>query len=95
MKVNITKKANKKINLLNSKFGKKIKQRLYEFDAAETLDDMRLPAIGLHQLTGNRKGTWVVKLNKNYRLTFITVPEDFKKYCEVKEITVINCEDYH
>jgi proteic killer suppression protein len=27
--------------------------------------DMNLPGLGLHELTGNRKGTWAVKVSGN------------------------------
>ena len=39
-------------------------------DAATTLEDMGLPHFGLHELKGERAGTWAVRVNKNWRLTF-------------------------
>ncbi|MDZ7762042.1 MAG: type II toxin-antitoxin system RelE/ParE family toxin [Desulfovermiculus sp.] len=38
-------------------------------ETAETLEDMDLPGLGLHQLKGNRKGTWEVKVSGNWRIT--------------------------
>jgi proteic killer suppression protein len=31
---------------------------------------MDLPGLDLHPLKGSRKGTWAVKVNKNWRMTF-------------------------
>jgi proteic killer suppression protein len=33
------------------------------------LEDIALPHFGLHELKGDRAGTWAVKVNKNRRLT--------------------------
>lgn len=32
--------------------------------------DMNLPGLMLHPLTGNRKGTWAVRVSANWRVTF-------------------------
>ncbi|MCA1795065.1 MAG: type II toxin-antitoxin system RelE/ParE family toxin [Desulfobacteraceae bacterium] len=32
-------------------------------ETAETLEDMDLPGLDLHQLKGKRKGTWAVKIS--------------------------------
>ncbi len=48
--------------------------------------DMALPGLNLHELTGARKGTWVVKVSGNWRVTFRFQGED---------ITEVNYEDYH
>jgi proteic killer suppression protein len=32
--------------------------------------DMALPGLELHELKGNRKGTWAVKVSGNWRITF-------------------------
>ncbi|MDZ7762043.1 MAG: type II toxin-antitoxin system RelE/ParE family toxin [Desulfovermiculus sp.] len=39
-------------------------------ETAETLEDMDLPGLGLHQFKGNRKGTWAVKVCGNWRITY-------------------------
>jgi proteic killer suppression protein len=31
---------------------------------------MNLPGLGLHELSGDRKGTWSVKVSGNWRVTF-------------------------
>lgn len=51
-------------------FEKKIKVRLEVIDAAEAISDIRLPGYDLHELLGDRKGTWSVKVSENWRITF-------------------------
>lgn len=41
-----------------------------------------------HRLTGNRKGTWSLKVSPNWRLTF-------RVDRETNEIVDLNFEDYH
>ena len=36
-------------------------------------EDMNLPGLSLHQLKGNRKSTWAVKVSGNWRVTFVFV----------------------
>ena len=48
--------------------------------------DMDLPGLRLHRLTGSRKGTWSVKVNGNWRITFEFRGED---------VFVVDYEDYH
>ena len=48
--------------------------------------DMRLPQWDLHQLAGDRKGQWAVKVNKNYRITFRFIDG------RVEEVDLV---DYH
>lgn len=54
--------------------------------AATTPKDMALPGLRLHELVGNRSGTWSVTVSGNWRVTFIFVGEDAE---------IINYEDYH
>lgn len=54
--------------------------------AATTAKDMDLPGLRLHELVGNRSGTWSVSVSANWRVTFIFVGEDAE---------VVNYEDYH
>jgi proteic killer suppression protein len=48
--------------------------------------DMALPGLNLHELRGDRKGTWSVKVSGNWRVTFSFMGED---------ATEVNYEDYH
>lgn len=49
-------------------------------------EDMSLPGLMLHPLTGNRKGTWAVRVSGNWRLTF--------SFIEGHAVNV-DYEDYH
>ena len=48
--------------------------------------DMALPGLDLHQLRGNRAGTWAVKVSGNWRVTFTFVDKD---------ADAVDYEDYH
>jgi len=48
--------------------------------------DMNLPGLELHQLKGDRKGTWAVKVSGNWRITFTFVGKD---------ADAVEHEDYH
>lgn len=54
--------------------------------AAAAPRDMDLPGLRLHELTGNRVGTWSVTVSGNWRVTFIFKGADAE---------VVNYEDYH
>lgn len=54
--------------------------------ASITPQDMNLPGLQLHNLTGNRKRIWSVKVNGNWRVTFEFRGED---------AYIVNYEDYH
>lgn len=49
---------------------KRIGGRLEAIDTALEIGDIRLPGYELHELKGNRKGTWSVKITGNWRITF-------------------------
>jgi toxin HigB-1 len=48
----------------------KICKRLESIDSASEIEDLRLPGYDLHELKGNRKGTWAIKISGNWRITF-------------------------
>ena len=64
----------------------RIRERLDVIDAAGTLEDIALPHFGLHELKGVRAGTWALKVNKNWRITFGFAHGDASD---------VNFEDYH
>jgi len=64
----------------------RLRDRLDVIDAAGSLEDIALPHFGLHALKGERAGTWAVKVNKNWRLTFRFAGG---------EASDVNFEDYH
>ena len=47
---------------------------------------MHLPGLQLHELKGNRRGTWAVSVSGNWRVTFVFVGQD---------VDGVNYEDYH
>ena len=55
-------------------------------ETAETLEDMSLPGLGLHQLKGSRQETWAVNVSGNWRITFKIQNGD---------VFDVNYEDYH
>lgn len=59
---------------------------LARLNVSTSPQDMALPGLQLHELRGNRRGTWVVKVSGNWRLTFA--------FHDVDAIDV-DYEDYH
>ena len=55
---------------VDTKHVMRIRKILALLETAESLEDMDLPGLELHQLRGNRKGTWAVKVIGNWRITF-------------------------
>jgi proteic killer suppression protein len=53
---------------------------------AESIEDMSLPGLNLHELKGARKGTRSVKVSGNWRITF-----RFEK----GDVIDVDYEDYH
>ncbi len=49
----------------------RVERILLVLDQAEALEDMDIPGFRLHQLTGERKGTWSIRVTANWRITFI------------------------
>ena len=64
----------------------KLRQILALLETAETIEDMDLPGLNLHELKGQRKGTYAVKVSGNWRVTFIL---------KDGEVVDTNYEDYH
>ena len=64
----------------------RIRRRLDFIDAARDVKDLNIPGFDLHELKGDRKGTWSVKVTGNYRVTFRFQEGDAFE---------VNLEDYH
>ena len=64
----------------------RIRLILGRLDASVNPQDMNLPGLHLHELTGKRKGTWSVRVSGNWRVTFRF---DGPDACDV------DLEDYH
>lgn len=55
---------------LQSQHVNKIRLILTRLDAARTPKDLNVPGYDLHQLKGDLKAFWSVKVDKNYRIIF-------------------------
>lgn len=64
----------------------RIRRRLEVIDSATAIDDLRIPGYDLHQLKGDRRETWSIKVSGNWRITFIFRNNDAWD---------LNLEDYH
>jgi len=65
----------------------KLRRIFSALDEAESLDEMQgMPGWRLHQLHGDRRGTWSISVSGNWRLTF---------RIEGDRIYDLDLEDYH
>ena len=71
---------------VNPQHATRLRQILALLNTAETLEDMNLPGMNLHELKGNRKGNWSVMVSGNWRVTFTLQEGDAYN---------VNYEDYH
>ena len=71
---------------VNPQHVSKLLRILDRLDASNCPEDMNLPGYNLHELSGDRKGTWAVWVSGNWRMTFIFSGID---------ATSVNYEDYH
>jgi proteic killer suppression protein len=71
---------------IQANHAKKLRMQLAALDTAQSIDDMDIPGYRLHQLTGDRRGSWSITVNANWRLTF-----EF----EEGNVYILNYEDYH
>ena len=64
----------------------RIRHILTQLEETEIIEDMDIHSWHLHELKGNRKGTWSVTVRANWRITF-----QFQE----GEAYNVNFEDYH
>ena len=89
---NFKHKGLEKFFLTGSKAGiqavhtRKLQLILGRLNASTNPRDMNLPGLYLHELKGDRQGTWSVRVSGNWRVTF--------KFDQTGAIAV-NYEDYH
>ncbi len=69
---------------IQAKHAARLRLILGRLNASICPQDMNLPGLGLHELSGDRKGTWSVKVSGNWRVTFSNGDADDVDY-----------EDYH
>lgn len=71
---------------IQAKHAERLRLILGRLNASMNPKDMALPGLKLHELSGDRKGTWSVKVSGNWRITF--------KF-EGEHATDVEYEDYH
>jgi proteic killer suppression protein len=71
---------------MQAKHSERLRLILGRLNAATSPRDMNLPGLELHELHGDRKGTWAVKVSGNWRVTFTFVGKDVYR---------VDYEDYH
>ena len=71
---------------LNTKHLNRITQRLSLLDSMETLEDLK--PFNLHSLQGELKNHYSIRVNGNYRMTFVWVEEE-------KGVYILDYQDYH
>ena len=69
-----------------SDFAPKLLRQMDAINQADAPDQLNFPSYDLHELKGERSGTWTMKVNKNWRLTF-----SFERGNAVD----LDLEDYH
>ena len=82
---------------LNSRLAKNIKQRRIQLESADNLEVIsKLPVLRLHQYKGNRKGTWSIDIQENWRILFEInqdpIPTLEDGGVDLKAITIISIE---
>jgi proteic killer suppression protein len=71
---------------IQSKHAPKLRLILGRLNASVSPQDMNLPGLYLHQLSGERDKTWSVRVSGNWRVTFRFIAGDAE---------IVNYEDYH
>lgn len=71
---------------IQPKHAKRLRLILGRLHVSSQPQDMNLPGLRLHELTGKRSGTWSVWVSGNWRVTFRFKGENAE---------VVNYEDYH
>jgi proteic killer suppression protein len=71
---------------IQAKHEERLRLILGALNAATAPGDMNLPGLGLHELQGQRKGTWSVKVSGSWRVTFALADKDAES---------VDYEDYH
>lgn len=71
---------------IQAQHASKLRLILGRLNASQSPGDMNLPGLYLHQLSGDRKGIWAVRVSGNWRVTFRFSDGDAE---------IVNYEDYH
>lgn len=66
----------------------RLRNMLAYLDATEMVEELRAPPnFGAHELTGHRRGTWLLTVTRNWRMTF--------RINDALAIEDLDLEDYH
>ena len=71
---------------IQANHAKRLQLILGRLNASIAPEDMNLPGLFLHQLTGSRSDIWSVRVSGNWRITFRFNGEHAE---------IVNYEDYH
>lgn len=71
---------------IQAKHAHRLKLILGRLNASTAAEDMNLPGLYLHQLSGDRSDIWSVRVSGNWRVTFRFNGEHAE---------IVNYEDYH
>jgi len=71
---------------IQSRHSKRLQLILGRLNASVVPEDMNLPGLHLHQLSGSRAEIWSVRVSGNWRITFRFNGEHAE---------IVNYEDYH
>ncbi|HYX26853.1 MAG TPA: type II toxin-antitoxin system RelE/ParE family toxin [Thermoanaerobaculia bacterium] len=75
-----------KTSKIQARHAERLRLLLGRLNVATEPRDMNLPGLHLHQLKGDRRGTWAVSVSGNWRVTFVFVGKD---------VGEVDYEDYH
>ncbi len=71
---------------IQAKHAERLRLILAQLNQARTVEDMQIPTLALHELKGERKKTWSVTVQANWRVTF---------RFENGDAEIVDYEDYH
>ena len=71
---------------IQTKHATKLRIILEHLNTAKNIGDVNFPNSGLHQLKGDMKGLWAMKVNGNWRIVF---------RFENENVSIVDYVDYH
>ena len=71
---------------IQAKHADRLRLILAQLNQAQVIEDMQIPTLGLHELKGDRKNTWAVTVQANWRITFRFTDGDAE---------IVDYEDYY
>jgi proteic killer suppression protein len=77
---------NGKSKRIPADFASRLLRQMDAINQADTIEQLNFPGYDLHELKGERAGSWAMKVNKNWRLTFRFAGSDAAD---------LDLEDYH